>query len=96
MAFNGVANAHGPSPQPTYMQVSIMHVFVGWAISRCLSTAPHLMVGQEDSILLVHYSMIILKPAIWYLMAVVRYNHIVICNYHSMHVLECFTFENLI
>ena len=49
--------------------------FVGWAISRCLSNTPHPIGGQGDSVLLVHYSMIMLKPAILILMAVVRYNH---------------------
>ena len=49
--------------------------FVGWAISRCLSNTPHPIGGQGGSVLLVHYSMIMLKPAILILMAVVRYNH---------------------
>ena len=31
--------------------------------------------GKGGSILLVHYSMMVLKPAIWIVMAVVRYNH---------------------
>ena len=36
----------------------------------------HLLIwGQGDIILLVHYSMITLKPAILIIMAVVRYNH---------------------
>ena len=47
----------------------------GWAISRCLSTTPHPIWGQGGRILLVHYSMIVLKPAILIIMAVVRYNH---------------------
>ena len=38
--------------------------FVGWAIPRCISTTPHPIVGQGGGILLVHCSMIILKPAI--------------------------------
>ena len=37
--------------------------FFGWAISRYLSTTPHPIEGQGGNILLVHYSMIILKPA---------------------------------
>ena len=39
--------------------------YVGWAIFRCLSPTPHPIDGQGGSILLVHYSMIILKPAIF-------------------------------
>ena len=39
--------------------------FVGCAISRCLSTTPHPMNRAGGSILLVHYSMIILRPAIF-------------------------------
>ena len=49
--------------------------FVGWPISRCLSTTPHTIGGQQGTILLVHYYMIILKPAIFEYMAVVRYDH---------------------
>ena len=41
-----------------------MLFFVGFAISRFLSTTPHPIEGQGGSILLVHYSMILLKPAI--------------------------------
>ena len=41
-----------------------MGFFVGWAISRSLSTTPHPIKGQGGSILLVHYSLITLKPAI--------------------------------
>ena len=37
--------------------------FVGCAISRCLSTTPHPMNRATGNILLVHYSMIIPKPA---------------------------------
>ena len=50
--------------------------FVGWATLRCLSATPHPIWGQWGSILIVHYSMIVLKPAIFIIMAVVRYNHI--------------------
>ena len=49
--------------------------FFGWAISRCLSTTPHPIGGQGGSILLVHCFMIIPKPAILIIMAIVRYNH---------------------
>ena len=45
--------------------------FCWLAISRCLSTTPHLIGGYGGSILLVHESMIILKPAIFDQMAVV-------------------------
>ena len=38
--------------------------FVGFAITRCLSTSPHYTIGQGGSILLVYQSMIVLKPAI--------------------------------
>ena len=44
--------------------MAIKFFFVGWAISRCLSTTPHPIEGQGGSILPVHYSMIILKPAV--------------------------------
>ena len=47
---------------------------VGLAISRCLSTTPHPIWGQGGSTLLVPYSLIVLKPAILIIMAVVRYN----------------------
>ena len=40
-------------------------LFVGWAISRSLSTTIHPIEGQGGSTLLVHYSVIILKPAIF-------------------------------
>ena len=50
--------------------------FVGWAISRCLSTTPHPTGGQGGSILLVHDSMIMLKPAILCTMVVVRYSNL--------------------
>ena len=39
-------------------------IFFGLAISRCLSTTPHPIWRQGGSILLVHYSMIVLKAAI--------------------------------
>ena len=55
-------------------------VVVGCTISRCLSATPHPMGGQGGSILIVHKSVIILKPAILELMAVVRYDHIPIYN----------------
>ena len=50
-------------------------VVVGWAISRCFSTTPHPIEGQGGSIFLVHYFMIVVKPAILIIMAVLRYNH---------------------
>ena len=50
-----------PQPLPFHM----FCFFVSWAISRSLSTAPHPIQGQGSSILLVLYSMIILKPAIF-------------------------------
>ena len=58
-----------------WLNIAQKMFFVGWAISRCLSTIPHPIGGQGGSILFVHYSMIILKPAILIIMAVVRYNH---------------------
>ena len=58
----------------------IFVVVVGWAISRCLSTTSHPIGGQGGSILLAHYSMITLKPAIFEKMAVVMYNQIPIYN----------------
>ena len=50
-----------------------MHkTFFGWAISRCLSTTPHPINRARGSVLLVHYSMIILKPAIFSALDFVR------------------------
>ena len=48
--------------------------FVGWAISRCLSTTLHPINRARGGILLVLYSMVSSHFCI--LMAVVRYNHI--------------------
>ena len=62
--------------------------FVGWAIWRCLSTTPHPMIRARGSILLVLYSMIILEPAIFYIMVVVRYNHTLVYNSPSCKLLK--------
>ena len=55
---------------PINVSYSSYVFFVGCAISRCLSTTLHPMnrargAGGGGSILLVHYSMIMLKPAIF-------------------------------
>ena len=47
-----------------YERRALLCFFVGWAISRCLSSTPHPIEGQGGRILLVHYFLIILKPAI--------------------------------
>ena len=44
--------------------------------------------GQWGSILLVLYSMIILEPAIFYIMVVVRYNHTLVYNSPSCKLLK--------
>ena len=56
--------------------------FVGWAISRCLSTTPHPVEGQGGSIHLLHYSMIVHKPAILVEVCLFHPNqyHLYICS----------------
>ena len=66
-----------------------LFVFFGWAISRCLSTTPHPIWGQGGSILLVHYSMIVLKPAILIIMAVISLCLSLFCFY------VCFSFLSI-
>ena len=63
--------------------------FVGCAISRCLSTTPHPMNRARGSILLVHHFMIILMPAIFVLMTIVRYDHNVCFEMSKRFEQEC-------
>ena len=75
------------------VRIASIVFFVGWAISRCLSTTPHPIWGQGGSILLVHCCMLVLKPAILIIMAVVRHNHTTqLFEYvHEQERLQCFT-----
>ena len=63
--FRVKCNTTWLSRRPSLLQLFFV-VVVGWAISKCLSTTPHPVRGQVGCILLVHYSMIVLKPAIFW------------------------------
>ena len=57
------------------MTKRLLLFFLAWP-SQDVFLLPHIpWIGQGGSILLVHYSMIVLKPDILIIMAVVRYNH---------------------